>query len=98
MVCFYYHYKITDLSAITSSSTRISQQNTQLAGSEDKAQLVYTDINRDRGEEGQEDVLGGTSLEGKTRSRLGGQLLTEGGIYICRNSVGIMEKLGRDYS
>ena len=67
------------MSAMTSSSTRISQQNAQSAGSEDKAQPAYTDIDRDRGEERQEDVLEGTSLGGKTRSRLGGQLLTGGG-------------------
>ena len=41
------------------------------AGSEDKAQSAYTNIDRDRGEEGQEDVLKGTSLGGKTRSKLG---------------------------
>ena len=64
---------------MTSASTSISQQNAQLAGSEDKAQLVYTDIDRDRGEEGQEGVLKGTSLGGKTRSRLRDQLLIGGG-------------------
>ena len=67
------------MSAMTSSSTRISQQNAQSAGSEDKAQPVYTDIDRDRGKKRQESVLGGTSLGGKTRLRLEGQLLTEGG-------------------
>ena len=66
---------------MTSASTSISQQNAQLAGSEDKAQLAYTDIDRDRREKGQEDVLKGTSLGGKTRSRLGAQLLI-GGVYI----------------
>ena len=65
-----------------SFSTCISQQNAQSAGSEDKAQSAYTDIDRGRGEEGQEDVLRGTSLGGKTRRlRLGAQLLT-GGVYI----------------
>ena len=64
-----------------SFSTCISQQNAQSAGSEDKAQSAYTDIDRDRGEKGQEDVLRGTSLGGKTRLRLGAQLLT-GGVYI----------------
>ena len=38
------------MSAMTSASTSISQQNAQSAGSEDKAQLVYTDIDRDRGD------------------------------------------------
>ena len=64
-----------------SFSTCISQQNAQSAGSEDKAQSAYTDIDRGRGGEGQEDVLRGTSLGGKTRLRLGAQLLT-GGVYI----------------
>ena len=89
------------MSAMTSSSTRISQQNAQSAGSEDKAQPAYTDIDRDREEERQEDVLEGTSLGGKTRSRLGGQLLTGGGyLYMweqCgnngKNSAGTMVKL-----
>ena len=69
------------MSAMTSASTSISQQNAQSAGSEDKAQPAYTDIDRDRGEERQEDVLRGTNLRGKTRLRLGAQLLT-GGVYI----------------
>ena len=56
-----------------SFSTCISQQNAQSAGSEDKAQSAHTDIDRGRGEEGQEDVLRGTSLGGKTRLRLGAQ-------------------------
>ena len=64
---------------MTSFSTSISQQNAQSAESEDKAQLEYTNIDRDRGEERQEDVLRDTSLGGKTRLRLGGQLLTRGG-------------------
>ena len=38
------------MSAMTSSSTSISQQNAWSAGSEDKAQPVYTDIDRDRGD------------------------------------------------
>ena len=64
-----------------SFSTCISQQNAQSAGSEDKAQSAYTDIDRDKEEEGQENVLRGTNLGGKTRLRLGAQLLTEG-VYI----------------
>ena len=59
------------MSAMTSASTSISQQNAYSAGSEDKAQSAYTDIDRDWGGEGQEDVLRGTSLGGKTRLRLG---------------------------
>ena len=64
-----------------SFSTSISQQNAQSAESKDKAQPAYTDIDRDRGEKRQEDVLKGTSLGGKTRLRLGAQLLI-GGVYI----------------
>ena len=66
---------------MTSFSTSISQQNAQSAGSEDRAQLAYTDIDRDKGEERQKDVLRDTNLGGKTRSRPGAQLLT-GGVYI----------------
>ena len=55
---------------MTSASTSISQQNAQSAGSEDKAQLAYTDIDRDRGEKGQKDVLRDTNLGRKTRLRL----------------------------
>ena len=65
-----------------SFSTCISQQNAQSAGSEDKAQSAYTDIDRGRGEEGQEDVLRGTSLGGKTRLRLGALAINRGSIYI----------------
>ena len=50
------------MSAMTSSSTSISQQNAWSAGSEDKAQPAYTDIDKDRGEVGQEE--GKNSEEG----------------------------------
>ena len=77
---------------MTSFSTKVSQQNAQSVESKDKAQPVYTDIDRDKGEKRQEDILEDTSLGEKTKSRLRGQLLTGGGYLYMWEQCGNNEK------